>query len=793
MGNRGSSASSGSGAASPNGSANTAPAFLSTESAVIGVLQERLQARVEGLIAAAAESHSIDVLGEEGLLDLSRNGIKEFPKRIFEAKFRIRKLHAPFNRLQKIPLDVVKLEGSLEEIDVMYNHIMEVDIPIELVSLTKLNVSRNGLASIAFLAKLPNLKTLDVSANPICQSKTSMKDISQLSHLVSLNISNCILEDLQPFPMSNSLRAEVFLCDCNMVRYLPDEIGLLTELRVFSMQHNPLQEIPKSLWNLTKMTHLDLQSTQFSTLPEGISKLQDLVHLNFAFNKMKSFPEEITAIPSIHELLICGLEIQEIPISIKNMKGLRSLILRWNRLSPVPDVLYTLTQLETLDLCGNEIAEISNQISNLKNLTCLNLSQNKMELLPPELSKLAGLRALGLDGNTFLTQEKLNTVYEQSSAVEFLNYFFGSNNPVPAPQPCSIPVTISAKKEAASNPVTRSTGSKLTRDQLRNKIYGLVFGMALGDAIGLSTEFLQKYQASLYYGVADIRFDKFLKDKHRNRWVPGDFTDDTDQGILLLRNVLDNNGNVNVQELSKGLYRWAYEGFAELGDKGGMGIGDTVGAVLRHKDFIEDPHKASTEVWVQRNKNAASNGAIMRTSVLGAPFFDDIKKVVDNTRKACRVTHVDPRCEASCIIVTACIALMLQGQDNQSSEDLIQQAYKVALEEIQVPEEHKEQLDFHVNNKSLRALKLDEIKFIGYTMKALGAGLWALRQRDFHRAIMRISLEAGDADTNGAVCGSLLGCKLGFSALPVEWVETLVHKDWLSQRAEELCQLVGLE
>ena len=35
---------------------------------------------------------------------------------------------------------------------------------------------------------------------------------------------------------------------------------------------------------------------------------------------------------------------------------------------------------------------------------------------------------------------------------------------------------------------------------------------------------------------------------------------------------------------------WSKEGFAELGDCGGMGIGRTTHRVLRHPQFLVDPH-----------------------------------------------------------------------------------------------------------------------------------------------------------------------------------------------------------
>lgn len=50
----------------------------------------------------------------------------------------------------------------------------------------------------------------------------------------------------------------------------------------------------------------------------------------------------------------------------------------------------------------------------------------------------------------------------------------------------------------------------------------------------------------------------------------------------------------------------------------------------------------------------------MRTSVLGTMEFQDLNKVIENTKRACMVTHADPRCIASCVAVTIAIALMLQ-------------------------------------------------------------------------------------------------------------------------------------
>ena len=53
------------------------------------------------------------------------------------------------------------------------------------------------------------------------------------------------------------------------------------------------------------------------------------------------------------------------------------------------------------------------------------------------------------------------------------------------------------------------------------------------------------------------------------------------------------------------------------------------------------------------------------------------------------------------------------------------------------------------------------------------------RSNIFHQALEDIAYEGGDADTNGAVAGALLGCKLGMKGLPQTWLNGLKHKAWM--------------
>ncbi|XP_064639250.1 uncharacterized protein YegU-like [Lineus longissimus] len=324
------------------------------------------------------------------------------------------------------------------------------------------------------------------------------------------------------------------------------------------------------------------------------------------------------------------------------------------------------------------------------------------------------------------------------------------------------------------------------------RILGTIYGNCAGDAIGLLTEFMNKEVANQNYGkFKKLEYEQKVPDMHRQRWETGDWTDDSDQMILIMQSLRDNDGKANPVDFGSRIKKWMMEGFEELGDFGGMGIGATTLGVLSHEKFDAAPCEAAESIWIQTGRFVAPNGSVMRTSILGIHDYRDMDKVISNTKEICRTTHYDPRCQASCVAVTTAIAMMLQGQKKHMKKEgkinveaVIADSYNYAKECLTEPEQIEE-LRFHMYAKNLDVLNLEEYKKIGYCYKCMGSGFWALRQKDFRKALQALVMEAGDADTNGAVAGAMLGCKLGVSKLPDSWVKGFCHKDWLDKQIAE--------
>jgi len=61
------------------------------------------------------------------------------------------------------------------------------------------------------------------------------------------------------------------------------------------------------------------------------------------------------------------------------------------------------------------------------------------------------------------------------------------------------------------------------------------------------------------------------------------------------------------------------------------------------------------------------------------------------------------------------------------------------------------------------------------------------------RSDATVAMEGGDADTNGAVAGAMLGCLVGYERLDEEWKGELLHREWLEKKVDNLLILMGLK
>ena len=306
-------------------------------------------------------------------------------------------------------------------------------------------------------------------------------------------------------------------------------------------------------------------------------------------------------------------------------------------------------------------------------------------------------------------------------------------------------------------------------ETIANRIRGGIFGQALGDALGEGIESVSKSDIKHYYpkGLGEP-----LKEMRGFRW-----TDDTAQMLCILDSLLKQK-QVDVLNIAAHFHQWAVTD--------GRGIGNTVYSVVKDPDFLEKPHAVAQRLWEKSGRYAAANGAVMRTSALGIweyPFPDKVKY---NAEEVCKITHADPRCLGSCVAVSLAISYLMGGVS-----DIPALIKGIAAEVAGYDPNIQEYFDRAAT--SLSALDLDEgtnpreANRIGYTLKAMGAGFWALQYAEsWDEGVLKILEEGGDADTNAAVAGALLGARFGYDGISQIWVEKLRNVGELERRAQEV-------
>lgn len=307
-------------------------------------------------------------------------------------------------------------------------------------------------------------------------------------------------------------------------------------------------------------------------------------------------------------------------------------------------------------------------------------------------------------------------------------------------------------------------------EDITNKFLGIIFGQAVGDALGLGTEFMTKQEVERNYpsGISD--YSQIVQDEHRRRWQRGDWTDDTDMMLCILDSIVEC-GKVDYLDIARRFKEWMMNG--------GMGIGRHTYNVMALGDYTANPQKAAEIIWKMGKKKAAANGAVMRTSVVGL-LKEDVAAHAENISK---LTHFDPRCVGSCVIVSEIIhALVYEGR-------------MLGYEEIiDIANRYDERIAPFVDtayHDDLDALCLDDEASMGYTLKTLGAALWAYwHSESYQDGILRIVMEGGDADTNAAVAGAILGAKFGIEQIPEEWKNGLLYGSELQGKGLALAKAV---
>lgn len=310
--------------------------------------------------------------------------------------------------------------------------------------------------------------------------------------------------------------------------------------------------------------------------------------------------------------------------------------------------------------------------------------------------------------------------------------------------------------EPGSGP--RETGA------LRDRYQGALLGLAVGNTLGVPVEGWSDSLIREHYpaGVREI-------DPEQKRF-PWD--DDLAQAAILAEAILEHD-TFQVEDLAERLVQWMRTN--------GRGIGGLTRAVLDELRRGTRPEDAARIVWERHGGNPAGNGAVMRCAPVAMRWPRDPERLLKETRASAVVTHHDPRCTWSAYAVNLAIAEALDGRV-ASIRDLAHRVERAG------GDSHTLAAMREVPGRDLAHLDLCG-SAMGFTLKAMQAGLWCLEHaEDFEASLVAVVNAGGDTDTNAAVAGAVLGALRGADAIPRRWTESIAETGRLADLADRLME-----
>jgi ADP-ribosyl-[dinitrogen reductase] hydrolase len=261
-------------------------------------------------------------------------------------------------------------------------------------------------------------------------------------------------------------------------------------------------------------------------------------------------------------------------------------------------------------------------------------------------------------------------------------------------------------------------------------------GLAIGDALGATVEFMTPREIASHYGVhQEIIGGGWLKLK------PGQVTDDTAMALALGRSILET-GRVDARASAMAFDAWMRGKPVD--------IGSTVRRGLLAFRKTGDPRMPPSE-------HDAGNGAAMRVLPVALATLGLDENAV---RAACRaqahVTHNNPLSDAATETLALMVRAALRGADKL--ELLHAHAHPLA-------QRHPE-FAFRATRQRLNPS--------GYIVETMQAVFQALFDTDsFEDCLIDVVNRGGDADTTGAIAGMLAGALYGPAEIPARWLDGL--------------------
>ncbi len=281
-----------------------------------------------------------------------------------------------------------------------------------------------------------------------------------------------------------------------------------------------------------------------------------------------------------------------------------------------------------------------------------------------------------------------------------------------------------------------------------DKIYSTIFGAVVGDALGMPTENLSKDEILFLYGkVVDyVEPKNYLAGKLKK----GEWTDDTEQAICLMKS-LEKNG-VNLNKFAKNLIEWFKTNPPDIGYTSLKAI-----MKLMRGDFS--------------GLDSESCGAAMRIYPIPL-YYNDLNTIKREVIKSSKITHNNNIAIAGALAISYIIY--------KEEKDIIGCCKFI------------ENISYKF---SKLLLKIEDFNNVDEAYDYFGTGVSTLQvvpsaiatfilTDNFEEGMIKAINAGGDTDTLASIYGALAGSY--YNKVPKKWIDGLKDKDKIKKIIEEV-------
>lgn len=292
---------------------------------------------------------------------------------------------------------------------------------------------------------------------------------------------------------------------------------------------------------------------------------------------------------------------------------------------------------------------------------------------------------------------------------------------------------------------------------LLDRYRGSLLGLACGDAVGTTVEFMPRGSFS---PVTDMLGGGPFNLK------PGQWTDDTSMALCLAESLLHKGGFDATDQMGRYLNWWKWGYLSSTGEC--FDIGMTVREALGAFQQSGEAFAGSTDPY------SAGNGSMMRLAPVVLFYFPDLENIRLFAAQSSRTTHAAQEAVECCLLLAEAVSNALGGVSKE-------QVLRFSNTSLSAPKVAA------LARGDYRGKTHAEIVGSGYAVASLEAAFWCFdNSASFAEAVLAAANLGDDADTTAAIVGQLAGAYYGVHAIPIGWLGRLWMRDEIQEAADAL-------